>query len=202
VIRNNYLHHIQGVGSLGSQGIYLDDQASGIQVMGNIFNEVRYAIFVGGGRDNLIQGNLFVHCPMSVTLDARGLGDQKRDVENPSSGLRQALSKVPYRQGSYLKYPGLASVLEDAPGAPKGNRIIGNIAVGGAGFDVKAAAKPFVEVARNLTSGAIFRWPERLQPGFPHGVRDFELNPAGPAGTIGFQPIPLDRIGPGSTPNR
>jgi parallel beta-helix repeat protein len=203
VIRYNYLHNIRGMGNFGAQGVYLDDQTSGIQVIGNIFDEVRYAIFVGGGRDNTIQGNLFVNCPTSVHLDARGLEEQKRDVENPSSGLRQALSKVPYRQGSYLKYPGLASVLEDAPGAPKGNRIIGNIVVGGAGYDVKPTAKPFVEFARNLTdSGALFRWPERLRPGAPHPVLDFELKPGGPAASIEFQPIPLNRIGPGNGSNQ
>lgn len=198
VIRFNYLHDIRGIGSLGASGVYLDDQASGIQVVSNIFDNVHYAILVGGGRDNLIQGNLFVHCPMSVTLDARGLEGQKGDVQNPVSGLRQALARVPYRQGPYLKYPGLATVLEDAPGAPKGDRLLGNITVGGAGFDVKPAARPYAEVQGNLQgSGSVLRWPERLLPGVPHTVRDFELKPGSAASRIGFQPIPLDQIGPG-----
>ncbi len=171
-------------------------------MISNIFDEVPHSIFVGGGRDNVIQGNLFVHCPMSVTIDARGVESQKRDVENPFSGLRLALSRVAYRQGNYLKYPGLASVMEDAPGAPKGNRITGNIVVGGAGFDVKPAAKPFVESARNLQdTGSVLRWPERFQPGVQRTARDFELKPNGPA-SIGFSPIPLDKIGPGDGGNR
>jgi hypothetical protein len=202
VIRYNYLHNIRSAVA-GVFGVYLDDQASGIAVNGNIFDDVHDAIFVGGGRDNTIQGNLFVHCPLSITLDARGLEVQKRDVENPSSDLRKALARVPYRQGNYLKYPGLASVLEDAPGAPKGDHIIGNIVVGGAGFDVKAAAKPYVEVSRNLfDAGPVFRWPERLQVGTQHSVLDFELKPDGPASAIGFIPIPLAKIGPGDAANR
>jgi len=198
VIRHNFLHDIQGVGAYGARGVYLDDQASGIEVSGNLFYRVPHSVFVGGGRDNVVENNLFVDCLVPVTLDSRGLSDQKRDVENPDSGLRTALAKVPYRQGPYRKYKGLATTLEDNPGAPKGDRVVRNVFWKGNGLDIWQTARPYVEVEGNMQdAGASFRWPDRLLRG-PSSPKDFELKADGPAAAMGFEPIPLGRIGPGT----
>ncbi len=52
---------------------------------------------------------------------------------------------------------------------------------------MEAKAKPFVEIADNLTD---------VDPLFvnPAGL-DFRLRPNSPALQLGFQPIPFDRIG-------
>ncbi len=69
VIRYNYFHDILGYGQEGGKwvsphyawGIYLDDNAGGIDVIGNIVaRSVRGLIHLHNGRDNLIENNILV----------------------------------------------------------------------------------------------------------------------------------------------
>ena len=52
VIRHNFIHHVNGPGLYGAQGIYLDDCASGTIVFGNVIYKTARAMLIGGGRDN------------------------------------------------------------------------------------------------------------------------------------------------------
>jgi parallel beta-helix repeat protein len=70
IIRHNYIHDLGGVG-FGSMAVYLDDCSSGITVEGNIFYNLKYGAFVGGGRDNRIHNNVFVSCNPAIRVDAR-----------------------------------------------------------------------------------------------------------------------------------
>jgi hypothetical protein len=46
----------------------------------------------------------------------------------PGGFLREGLAKVPYRQAPYTeRYPSLATILEDQPGAPVNNRFTDNL---------------------------------------------------------------------------
>jgi hypothetical protein len=71
VIRYNYFHDISGPGMYGAMAVYLDDAASGITVFGNVFYKAAAAAFIGGGRDNLVENNVFVDCSPAVHVDAR-----------------------------------------------------------------------------------------------------------------------------------
>ena len=70
-VSGNYIHHLGGVG-MGTMGIYNDDCVSGTLMEENIFFEVQRAVFLGGGRNFQVRGNLFVDCHPSVEIDGRG----------------------------------------------------------------------------------------------------------------------------------
>ena len=75
IVSNNYIHHLGGAGmvGMGTMGIYNDDCVSGTVMEGNIFFEVSRAVFLGGGRDFQVRGNLFVDCYPSIEIDGRGV---------------------------------------------------------------------------------------------------------------------------------
>ena len=61
IIRYNCIHSL-GTDGHKPDGIYLDDALSGQTVYGNVLvNIPKYAIHVGGGRDNIIQNNLIIN---------------------------------------------------------------------------------------------------------------------------------------------
>jgi Right handed beta helix region len=119
MISYNHIHDIPpNVALGGTVGVYLDDQASGITVRGNLMERVNMAVLIGGGRDNLVEDNKFIETPTAIHLDARG----KAAKDDPNSTLRKGLAAVPYNQTPYKeRYPHLANILEDEPGAPKYN---------------------------------------------------------------------------------
>jgi hypothetical protein len=135
VISGNYIHDIApNVALAGTAGVYLDDQASGITIRGNHFERVNMAVLIGGGRDNLIEDNKFIDTPTAIHLDARG----KVARDDSNSFLRNGLAAVPYKQKPYKKrYPHLANILEDEPGAPKYNVVRRNRSVGNVAVDIR-----------------------------------------------------------------
>lgn len=131
VISENHIHDIAPNVEMGTtKGVYLDDQASGITVRGNLFERMAEAVFIGGGRDNLVEDNKFIDTTTAIHLDARG----KAAKDDPNSTFRKGLAAVPYNQTPFKeRYPHLANILEDDPGAPKynvarRNSFVGNVA--------------------------------------------------------------------------
>lgn len=60
IVRYNSIYHI-GSENHSPNGIYLDDALSGQQVYGNLLVDIPgSAILIGGGRDNIISGNIIV----------------------------------------------------------------------------------------------------------------------------------------------
>jgi hypothetical protein len=173
VIRHNYFHHIAGPGHLGAQGIYLDDQASGITIYGNVFYQVTKAAFIGGGCDNVIANNVFVDCEPAVHIDARGLGWQKAATDDAKGTLRTRLQSV--------------DILNDDPGTPKRNRIVRNICVGGRWDDIHAGTRGLQVIEDNLVDE---------DPKFvDREALDFRLREGSPAFKLGFKRIPIGKIG-------
>jgi hypothetical protein len=155
VIRNNFLHDIRGPGLHGSAGVYLDDQASGISVQANLFVRVDKAVFVGGGRDNLIEGNTFVSSSPPIELDARGITWQKELTANPQGELRKRLNEVPYNRPPYSeRYPNLAKILEDEPGVPKYNVIRTNVLINSGRIELKLGSDRWVKVEGTVEARA------------------------------------------------
>ncbi|MDA1275416.1 MAG: right-handed parallel beta-helix repeat-containing protein [Verrucomicrobia bacterium] len=188
VIRHNYFHDIQGPGLHGAMAVYLDDSASGITVFGNVFYRAGRAAFIGGGRDNLIENNIFVDCNPSVHVDARGLGWMRDHVEGDGI-LPKRLASVPYQKSPWSdRYPQLLNLLEDEPGAPKGNTIARNISVGGKWLNLEKAAAPLVRFDDN--------WVDK-DPGFmDRDNLDFRIRTGSPVFETGFKQIPIEQIGP------
>jgi len=187
IIRHNYFHDIKGPGLYGAMAVYLDDAASGISIIGNIFNRAGQAAFIGGGRDNLIENNIFVDCQASVHVDARGIGWMAYHVEADGT-LPQRLREMPYKQPPWSeKYPRLVNILDDSPGQPSGNIVRRNISFGGKWLDVENKAMPLIKFEDNLVNKD------------PHFVdsdhQDFRLRPDSPAFALGFQQIPVEKIG-------
>jgi hypothetical protein len=187
VIRYNYFHDLIGAGRTQEMAVYLDDASSGITVYGNLFYRAGQAVLIGGGRDNVVQNNVFVECTPSIHVDARGLGWMRDLVENDGT-LPRLLRATPYQTPPWsARYPRLSVLLDDQPGAPKGNVVIRNISVGGRWLDIDKAAEPFVHIAENLVG---------QDPKFVDAAaRNFQLRSDSPAFALGFERIPLERIG-------
>ncbi|MES2663878.1 MAG: right-handed parallel beta-helix repeat-containing protein [Pseudomonadota bacterium] len=126
-IYRNYIHDVHGVGIHGATGIYIDDQSSGVEARGNIIWNVDRGVLIGGGRDNIIERNIFVKTKECLRLDNRGLNTQ-RHLVRPGGEIWASLHEVPYDGSIYkAKYPELADVLQDRPGVPVGNFIAQNV---------------------------------------------------------------------------
>lgn len=183
-IRHNYVHHIYGFQGRGCVGVYLDDQFSSAHIFGNIFYKVPAATFIGGGRDTIIENNIFVDCNPAVHVDSRGLGWQQGGVTT----LTNRLQEMPYQEEPWRsRYPQLLTLLEDQPGAPRGNLITRNICAGGRWERIDGKARPGVTLVDNLLD---------QDPLFVDKDKsDFRLKPESPAFNMGFKPIPSEKIG-------
>lgn len=131
VIEQNLIRNI-GTSTLyhhGAHAIYLDDQASGIIVKNNLISKITgRAVFIGGGRDNTVSDNIFAYCRDGVSLDARGLVALAKQGSQANQGYLDTLKSLGAALPLYSsRYPGLAKLLEDEPGAPKNNIVNGNI---------------------------------------------------------------------------
>lgn len=142
VISDNHIHDIPPNVAMGRTiGVYLDDHASGITVRGNLFERVVVAVYIGGGRDNLIENNKFIDTETAIrlnTMDEKG----KATSVDPNGTLRKNLAAVPYNQSPYKeRYPHLANILEDEPGEPKYNVARRNNFVGNVAVDIRKGAE-------------------------------------------------------------
>ena len=138
VVARNFLHHVgSGVG-MGTMGIYNDDCLSGTLMKENVFYKVQRAVFMGGGVDFVVEGNVFVDCTPSVELDGRGQSDHKvwrnmvintlRDRFYNIDGKGISAAEPPY----ITRYPELAKLdayyrSSDAPLIPPSAVIRGNV---------------------------------------------------------------------------
>ena len=191
MIRHNYFHDIRGPGLYGAMAVYLDDAASGIQIVGNIFNRAGRAAFIGGGRDNVVDNNIFVDCEPSVHIDDRGVCWMHETI---AGIMPKRLQAMPYRESPWKeRYPQLLTLLEDEPGKPKYNIVRHNISWGGKWLNAAELAKSLTSFEKNLID------IDPLFSGDPRSAdataRDFSLRPESPALKLGFKPIPVEKIG-------
>jgi len=197
VVRHNYLHHISGFQGRGCVGVYLDDMFCGTDIVGNVFYKVTMAAFIGGGRDCTVANNIFVDCPRALHIDSRALGWAKYHAEEWVKEGREKGTHlgIRFKEPPYsTRWPKLVNILDDEPFAPKGNVVERNIFVGERWNDVDGRAKPYVAMKDNLTDA-----DPLFVRGVPRSARptaqDFQLSTSSPAWKLGFQPIPLDKIG-------
>ena len=188
LIRFNSFHHIGGVG-MGSMSVYLDDWASGTTIYGNIFAHTIRAMFIGSGRDNRVENNIFMDCHPAVHVDARGLGWASYYFDGTTTTLFDRLAAMNYQQPPYsLRYPELVRILEDEPVLPKGNRVLRNVFHGGTWLHFQdGVTEEIVDVRDNLTEG---------DPCFVDSAHEnYQLRDDSPAYALGFVRIPAEKIG-------
>ena len=127
-LERNFIHDIGDprIRPLAS-GVYLDDEFSGAWVADNIFQRMAHGVFIGGGRDNRVNGNVFVQMRDSaIYLDDRGMTWQRSFVD-PGGSLRVDLSRMPIQNDLWRqRYPALATLLQNRPGEPIDNSATGN----------------------------------------------------------------------------
>ena len=152
IIESNFFHDISSQSKgLDVKGVYIDDQASGMVIRNNIFVRVQQPVFLSGGRDNLIEGNLFFESSPAVHLDARGLAFDRRDSLDPKGTLQRGLDAVPYRGAIYaMRFPTLSKIREDDIGAPKYNIFRNNTIVSGQMSSIAAEAVSGIEISNNM----------------------------------------------------
>jgi hypothetical protein len=82
----------------------------------------------------------------------------------------------------------LLTILADQPAAPKGNLVARNICSGGRWDDIEDSARPLTTFSTNLLD---------QDPRFVDAAKlDFRLRDDSPAYKLGFERIPIERIGP------
>jgi len=189
IVRHNFFHHIYGPLTHGAMSVYLDDAASGTTIYGNVFYQASRAAFIGGGRDNTVENNIFVDCKPSVHIDARGLGWAKEYIAKGGGWhMYDKLERVNHDEPPYgTRYPKLADILDNDPAVPLGNRIIRNVSVGGEWLNLQGMKREWVDFDDNLVD---------IDPHFvdPENM-NFQLEEDSPAYKLGFQRIPMECIG-------
>ncbi len=116
VYRYNYWHHIGNWDKPGLRlqgGVRLDFPISGVKVYGNVFYRAsaKEGIFggvqVNGGKDNLIENNIFADCFLGVTF-------QPCTQEEWNNIVKEALNKPDIDYDLYVKrYPEIATLFDN-----------------------------------------------------------------------------------------
>jgi len=207
VIRFNHLHHLSGKDGGPCNGIYLDDLFSSAEVRGNIFHQCLRPVFLGGGRDNVIENNVFVDCPKAIHIDARALGwcGPHADGRIREAREKGTLAGVRYREPPFsTRYPQLVGLLEDEPKKPKGNIVRRNIIWQGDAANLRRVAagdvvketwwddiERGIRVLVKIEGNLINEDPQFVDP----QSGNFQLRDESPAWKLGFQRIPVEKIG-------
>jgi len=122
VIRWNRWSDIQGGTHCGAAGVRLDDMISGVTIQGNLFERCGAVLFgavqIHGGKDNLVDGNVFIDCFAGISHSRWG---QKRWQKAVEPSLPTAGSP-PYS----VRYPQLARLSAD----PDLNQVCRNLFAG------------------------------------------------------------------------
>lgn len=198
-IRHNYIHDVHGWFDAEEHGIYLDDGHSGTRVTGNMLRNIgSICIFVGGGRDNVVENNILEACGRAAFhVDNRTSGWGWRAELYPGD-----LLEVGYRSAPWARaYPALAAippppnsqVTQDSHWAePEGNVFSRNLGRRNRRWieGEELVASHFSEFADNIPDGDP-RWVREVDP--KRGVRRGSALESIPS----WRAIPFDRIGTG-----
>jgi len=194
IIRNNYFHDLDLAPPLpdknGAQAIYLDNYASGTNIIGNVFYRPgARAVFINSGPLNRVENNIFIGgAPYGVYIQYRDWTDLPQDFLNELDALN-------YRQPPYAtRYPEIVRIRDVPPEQlrwPRGNIVERNLF-----YQVPTP----IDTPRGVPA-SIFTIDRNLitqnNPGFAALDRqNFMLTTNTPElRAIGFEPIPFDTIG-------
>jgi hypothetical protein len=182
--------------------VYLDDAHCSTETFGNVFYRTHQSVWIGGGRDNIVENNIFIECEEPVSIDNRGL---RWTFLNPGgsileTGMYQKLKAVNYDKPPWSRrYPALATILENEPRAPLGNTFERNVYYRSHYRDPEAwcrshsdkhIEKPYLKTGNNFVADS--------DPGFVNAANlNFQLKQDSVVyqRIPGFKPIPFDKIG-------
>lgn len=191
VIRYNLWENIQGGSLHGAAGVRFDDMISGQTVYGNIFKNVGAlnfgAVQIHGGKDNVVENNVFYTCHAGVSFSPWSQESWDRYLD--SEGVRKQLhEQVVIDSPLFLsRYPELR---EDPHSHVNRNYIRNNLSVG---CPVLFLRENGANVLQN--NSALFMG-ESAEPVKP---LEYYLDPEVLA-SFGLKPIPWKEIGPKVTP--
>ncbi|MCZ6636412.1 MAG: right-handed parallel beta-helix repeat-containing protein [bacterium] len=187
-LRHNFFHHTSGQNTLA---VHLNDCASGTRVSGNIFYHCPRAIFIGGGRNHIVDNNIFVECQPAIHIDDRGTNPLFHDlVYKAMKPQFEAMNPLepPYSE----HYPELREVAmyyqADGGVPPEGNLISRNLVHHCEWLAIQKDIKPGLIAVQNniLDEDPCFVDPDHL---------NFQLRDNSPAYESGFKPILFENIG-------
>lgn len=117
VMRYNYFHHIgSGRNIVGQAGIRLDDMISSVLMYGNVFLRSSGGQFGGihinGGKDNILDNNLFIDCKRAFGYFSWG---EKRWIQmlDKVGPVRRQAGFDPDSPGYKEKYPDFTTIREN-----------------------------------------------------------------------------------------
>lgn len=173
VIRWNRWTDIRGGTLSGAAGVRLDDMISGVTICGNIFERCGGVAFGGvqihGGKDNLVDGNLFLDCHAGISFSRWG---PKRWLESIQRFVPQAGEPL-YTS----RYPDVAGLKEGVDV----NFITRNLFLGGGSAFLRDGGVE--RAALNAVADASMTMPSVLSN-----------DP--PLKRLLFEPIPVGAMGP------
>ncbi|MGI9444141.1 MAG: right-handed parallel beta-helix repeat-containing protein [Rubripirellula sp.] len=177
LFRGNVVRWNRVVGA--SRGIYLDDGTSGVRVEENIVEDSSVcAIYISGGRDNLVERNVVDGAAVFVHLDSRCLAWDSRPeyagiVKESVARLREALKDEESALFFRDRYAGLRDLTEtnlnlETYGRPKANRVQENFVRGAKKvwelMDFSAAVKTDFRALNQLVPPRSFAQSTELVP--------------------------------------
>lgn len=189
VYRYNYWHHIgnwRRIGedlACGQAGIRLDDAISGTLIHGNIFYRCSAGklgfggVQIHGGKDNLIENNVFAECASAVSFSPWGDERWKKFVAEALASPK--IDAVLYQE----RYPELKRLAEDADF----NTLRANLVWKCGQFLARDRGCNILE--DNIVTDDPACFPDASRGDFTLKHVPEEL------AKVGFQPIPFDAIG-------
>jgi parallel beta helix pectate lyase-like protein len=188
VIRHNFWHHIGSpLVRHGQAGIRLDDMICGVVMYGNVFYRSsgnRFgAIQIHGGKENVIDNNVFIDCRHAVSFSPWGKRRWLELLKNPRV-VKKLTQEVDIRKPTYAtRYPALARLALD----PDKQTLTRNLVVRCGQFLLRD--RGIHELIDNLVTSR--------DPGFVDAAkRDFRIRPDSPIyDRMALRPIPFGEIG-------
>ena len=186
VIRYNYWEDILGGSKCGAAGVRFDDMISGQEVYGNIFRNVGALLFgavqIHGGKDNIVDNNVFYQCNSAVSFSPWSQETWDRYVA--SAGVKKQLYEdididCPLYQGRYPK------LKEDIHANLNRNYIRNNLAIGCKSMYFRENGQNIMQNNSALFIGENAELQKPLK---------YYLDPGVLAG-FGLKPIPYEKIG-------
>jgi len=185
-IRYNRWSDISGGTHSGAAGVRLDDMISGVTIYGNIFERCGSVIFGGvqihGGKDNLVENNLFYKCNAAVSFSR--WGEKRWLKELDTLAIRKKIyEEVDIRSALYLgKYPELKTIRESADVNTVKNNLI---------IDCKNEFLRNKKDVQILLNNPVIQANEKNAEAFctPETLKEY-----------GLKPIPFEKIGPKNNP--
>lgn len=203
ILRYNFFHDVPQIiypkpassrAHSGGVGVHVDAVNGGMTFYGNVFQLIESSAIANcGGRDTLIENNLFSNCTTAISSGDRSALYPYFSVSDKGKKHRHmanVLARMPYQKPPWsVRYPHLVDILEEEnPGLPVNNRMVRNANYLSRWRKRHGEAKKLGLWADNWTHG---------DPGFvDRKNRDLRLQPDSPVyGSIGFERIPFERIG-------